>query len=318
MKTLQENGYRSAPGIQELAQHSEMLYEGSLDYHQLSKGKFRGDLQELHLDGVQIFKERISESVFQHGENDTDSLCFGVFDYLSDDARWMGESVEVDDVTWAPSCTELMLKTPKLSSLYGISIPNKLISDLVDESLLTNMSSLKHPELSIQIRQRIDYMLNGLMQHPMSVTNNQARHQFHTDVRTLVASFADLLTDGKQDQRHINRAQFIIKARKIVSMIHEAILENHAEPLTIDDLCKMSFTSRRGLHNCFIAVTGQSPAAFLKIMRLNAVKRQLANGIGGNVSDIAMDWGFWHLSQFTQDYKKLFGELPSQTHKFYQ
>ena len=29
--------------------------------------------------------------------------------------------------------------------------------------------------------------------------------------------------------------------------------------------------------------------------------------------DVAARWGFWHLSQFAVDYKKLFGELPSRT-----
>jgi AraC family ethanolamine operon transcriptional activator len=33
------------------------------------------------------------------------------------------------------------------------------------------------------------------------------------------------------------------------------------------------------------------------------------------IQDIASHWGFWHLSQFAQDYKHLFGELPSATLK---
>jgi AraC family ethanolamine operon transcriptional activator len=31
------------------------------------------------------------------------------------------------------------------------------------------------------------------------------------------------------------------------------------------------------------------------------------------IQDIASHWGFWHLSQFAQDYRQLFGELPSDT-----
>jgi AraC family ethanolamine operon transcriptional activator len=36
------------------------------------------------------------------------------------------------------------------------------------------------------------------------------------------------------------------------------------------------------------------------------------------IQDIASHWGFWHLSQFAQDYKKLFGELPSATLKVFE
>jgi AraC-like DNA-binding protein len=31
--------------------------------------------------------------------------------------------------------------------------------------------------------------------------------------------------------------------------------------------------------------------------------------------DAAARWGFWHLGQFSRDYKGQFGELPSQTLK---
>jgi AraC family ethanolamine operon transcriptional activator len=31
------------------------------------------------------------------------------------------------------------------------------------------------------------------------------------------------------------------------------------------------------------------------------------------VSDVAVRYGFWHMSKFAADYRWLFGELPSQT-----
>jgi len=316
MGSLRENSYQSATGIQELTQHSQMLNDWSLSYQQISKGRFSGDLHELHLDGIQIFKEKITESVFQQGDSQPDSLCFGVFEHLSGDARWLGEPINLNDLTFTHNGGELMLKTPKHSSLCGVSIPNELIHDLIDETALSKINSIKNSAFSTQVRQQIDYMLTGLIQHPISATNQHARRQFHSDIRGLVSNFANLLNGNEPAQQHINRTKFIIKARRTVAMLHEAIIENRDKSLTIDDLCKISFTSRRGLHNCFIAVTGQSPAAFLKIVRLNGVKQALVNGDRETVSEVAMDWGFWHLSQFTQDYKKMFAELPSQTQQF--
>ena len=34
-----------------------------------------------------------------------------------------------------------------------------------------------------------------------------------------------------------------------------------------------------------------------------------------SISEIALDCGFWHLSQFAVDYKLLFGESPSVTYR---
>jgi len=31
------------------------------------------------------------------------------------------------------------------------------------------------------------------------------------------------------------------------------------------------------------------------------------------VTDVALDWGFLHFGWFSQDYRRLFGETPSQT-----
>ena len=32
-----------------------------------------------------------------------------------------------------------------------------------------------------------------------------------------------------------------------------------------------------------------------------------------SIADAANRWGFWHMGQFTADYRELFGELPSKT-----
>ena len=48
--------------------------------------------------------------------------------------------------------------------------------------------------------------------------------------------------------------------------------------------------------------------------RLVAVQTELIRqGPTAVISDIANHWGFWHMGGFASDYKKQFGELPSQT-----
>jgi len=33
----------------------------------------------------------------------------------------------------------------------------------------------------------------------------------------------------------------------------------------------------------------------------------------GSITQISSQWGFWHMGQFGADYKRQFGELPSET-----
>lgn len=57
--------------------------------------------------------------------------------------------------------------------------------------------------------------------------------------------------------------------------------------------------------------------AYLKILRLQGVHQALkiSNPSEKTVGNIANHWGFWSLGHFAQDYKKQFGEHPSQTLK---
>jgi AraC family transcriptional regulator, ethanolamine operon transcriptional activator len=84
------------------------------------------------------------------------------------------------------------------------------------------------------------------------------------------------------------------------------------EPLSMLEVCRRVGASRRKLNTCFQEALGTSPVKYLRAVRLNGVRRQLREG-AVNVQDAAARWGFWHLGQFSRDYKRQFGELPSQT-----
>jgi AraC family ethanolamine operon transcriptional activator len=72
--------------------------------------------------------------------------------------------------------------------------------------------------------------------------------------------------------------------------------------------------TRRTLQNCFQEALGMSPASYLRTVRLNAVRRALREGPPATtIADTAARWGFWHMGHFSQEYKTLFGETPSQT-----
>ncbi|EPC2160961.1 ethanolamine ammonia-lyase subunit EutB [Escherichia coli] len=96
-----------------------------------------------------------------------------------------------------------------------------------------------------------------------------------------------------------------------LAMLDEAM----SEPVTVLDLCNQLHVSRRTLQNAFHAILGIGPNAWLKRIRLNAVRRELISpwSQSTTVKDAAMQWGFWHLGQFATDYQQLFAEKPSLT-----
>jgi transcriptional regulator GlxA family with amidase domain len=55
--------------------------------------------------------------------------------------------------------------------------------------------------------------------------------------------------------------------------------------------------------------------AYVRMTRLHRARHLLCSTAvrTRSISEIALDCGFWHLSQFAVDYKLLFGESPSVT-----
>jgi AraC-like DNA-binding protein len=81
------------------------------------------------------------------------------------------------------------------------------------------------------------------------------------------------------------------------------------------ELCREFAVSERTLHYAFQEIRGLSPMAYFKASRLNAVRQELKAAAAGtkSVGEIAQRWGFWHNGEFAADYRRLFGELPSQS-----
>ena len=88
------------------------------------------------------------------------------------------------------------------------------------------------------------------------------------------------------------------------------------EPLSLLELCRELGVSARALHYAFQEVRGLSPMAYFRAVRLNAVRQELkAAAAAGTatVHAVARRFGFWHTGELAAAYRRLFGELPSQT-----
>lgn len=85
--------------------------------------------------------------------------------------------------------------------------------------------------------------------------------------------------------------------------------------LPVNELCSAAGVSERSLRRLFHDRYGISPKNYLIRTRLNYVRRDLkdCSNVREKIADIANNHGFWHMGQFAADYRKLFGELPSET-----
>lgn len=82
------------------------------------------------------------------------------------------------------------------------------------------------------------------------------------------------------------------------------------EPVTIDDLAAQVGMSRAVFHRRFKQATTMSPIQFVKSMRLNNAAMQIAGG--KTVNEAAMDVGYMSSSQFSREFKRMYGQSPRQ------
>jgi len=133
------------------------------------------------------------------------------------------------------------------------------------------------------------------------------------DLQSCVARFISSWTPHE----HASRSPVVTTAARCHAAVRaREFIDHHLDQrLSLASVCRASYSSPRALEYGFQEIFGISPMAYVRCSRLSRVRRELyvAPPVNGIVTQLAMKWGFWHLSQFSKDYYELFRELPSAT-----
>jgi AraC-like DNA-binding protein len=99
--------------------------------------------------------------------------------------------------------------------------------------------------------------------------------------------------------------------QKVRTILHENLTSN----LLMDDLANDLNTNMRNIQRLFKNNMGLSPKSYLQYLRLHEARKELlATGKEtATIQNLARKYNFFHMGYFTSEYKKLFGETPSQT-----
>lgn len=93
----------------------------------------------------------------------------------------------------------------------------------------------------------------------------------------------------------------------------EYMREHIAEPLRMSEVARVCGLSLRSLQAGFQRDLGISPRQWLRTQRLERVHAILSTAPRGSVTvtEVALQWGFFHLGEFAAHFKARFGEKPS-------
>lgn len=130
----------------------------------------------------------------------------------------------------------------------------------------------------------------------------------------LLDSFLDAFIAAKPID--LNGHGALARRRRLVTRTEEYVVAHIDESIRLKKLCRDVGASARTLEYAFKGVYGKGVMDSLRTFRLNEVRKKLlrsGHDVSTTVTSAAMDWGFWHLGEFSAAYKRLFGELPSET-----
>lgn len=148
------------------------------------------------------------------------------------------------------------------------------------KELSTNPSPVDHP---IVRRQLDDLVLGGFLSLP-------GRHHRLIDLSTSNVGTA------------------------IVRRAEEFMEANLGNPISMSDVAAACDCSRTRLFLAFKRERRWTPLQFLVRKRMERARRLLlCGGQGLTVTKVALDSGYASLSRFSQEYRKLYGEMPSMT-----
>ena len=317
-------------------EHAALLTGWEQHYDQLSGGRFTGELAELHLPQMQVFRERMSRAVRQSCTVWSDALWLGLPELgmpgaaASAPTRIDGRVNLAQHIMVRPGDAPFELMTPDDHSIYGIVVRQDAVLQAasrvgahIDWAALAGAHQLQVPDAT---RAQGEALLQAaLCTQPAadgasiatSMESLSAPAQAalaHTLQAELIDLVLRLLDQGQVDH---SARQSLAKRQQVVARARAHVLDHPDQAVTVPELCEQLHVSRRTLQYCFEDVLGLSPLQYLRAIRLNGVRRQLrqAAAQGQSVQDVAVHWGFWHFSQFATDYRKLFGETPSATLK---
>lgn len=284
-------------------------------YDQTSPGRFCGALTELMLGPMQVFMESSSHALVQNCKLWSGAVWFGIPVGSQQLGRVDGAKIEAGMLALHAGQDDFQLTTPDNFGFLGIVVQAHRLQQYAErENSPLPGGILKQRVVDISAA-ALDPFRHWLYQvvHTSAPSEHglmQASQEHLVD--DVLAGLVHLLTHGKSGSRDSISSQH---ARRTLQRVRDYLHAHSDRSVTVHELCEQLGSSPRALQDCFQKYTGLSPKTYLRTFALNAARRELQRSDSGcaSVSDVAARFGFWHLSQFATDYRRLFGELPSAT-----
>lgn len=279
-----------------------------LRYHQIEPGRIKVDIAMLAGNMLNVLEFKSNLGLHQLGGGPVGAVTMGI-PISGDLPKWRQNDVSPGTLLSFGTGTEF--EGISRGAFHGLtfSLPEEKHDILCDRLGMPNTDRIRNfGLLSMNSpsprRDHLAQMVLGLLSSDTPNFTHQTEDEIASDL--LIS-----MTDGnpKLEDRSTPASRTKARRRAIDVMHHFA-----PKAARISEICAESGVGWRTLDRAFLEFFGFGPKTYYKILRLSRVRDELvASGPETTVAYAANRWGFGHMSQFTQDYRLLFHELPTET-----
>ena len=296
--------------LDSFAQFAELAVAWNADFRQLAAEQFKPEMFQAQVGTMLLSSAHFGCHVEQRGATPVGMCTFAVPATDSPELLWFGETVGNNVLLCFPAHRELDIHSKPGFDAMTFSIPEAVLALRFDQEGLPGPGKILETvfpaprALLNQLRQALR-LASGLA--AKGIAGRFMMDEIQEQVMSILIRVFRLQFPGP-------RSEYQASQNKLGKVL-EFIRDHDQEPLLVADLCNYMKVSERGLQVLFKSQLGMTPKAYLTGRRLSGVHRTLwrCDPASSSVSDVINDWGYWHMGNFAAYYRKMFGELPSET-----
>ena len=290
--------------------------EWDFDFRQLEAGPLRARAALIGTSHTIVMRVELNRAFHQAGMPPTGMLTFGLPDVENGDFKWYGKDACGGDILNFNLDGGFDGVSKAGFAGFTISMRETLLQE-VSEVLELNFD-YRDQIRATEIWRNTNQITNRLRQRLFAAYDAVPNFSCPDAQEFFDFSAAALLLEVLSGQG-ISSTRLIQPFRsRALRMTMEWMDEIGELPLTVMELCRKTGFSAPTLYRAFSEEFGVGPKRYLHVRRLAGVRRDLRSlHTTESISDIAARWGFWHMGKFAADYRRQFGELPSDSRRYH-
>lgn len=286
------------------------VFPWQLTMRQASKGDLDARIHIGQIDDILVTREFWSRRIVASGASPEGYLAVSGSG-TEKTFRWCNREIGPRRLLCGLDGADVDFATAESQQHWVLLVPQTAIIDYLGESTVERIRGRRsmecNPDLSRRLLALADQAVESTRHHEPAGPPGSSVQALRSDLMEAVAELISgnietTTTTGVRKRHRICRSLL-------------AHMRSLRRPTTVPELALAVGVDRRALERALQENLGLSPHKFVRIHRLNGLRRDLrsADPRLDSVTNLAMAWGFDELGRTAVDYRKLFGESPSVT-----